>query len=299
MALTDWCVGWAGESASLAGDIGPGTTPIVSTRPLASQPVSPCSAAVAYVSPAAHYNSSMSAAPEALDQLVESLRRPVAEYAHRMREHFGTHLLSLAIYGPASTAAYDARRDAVRSAAVFDAIDWELLWQLAGHGVRLARHGLTPPMVFTPDHLRRSCDTFPLEFLEIQQQHVTLFGDDFFAPLVFQDRDIQRQCERELKVISIALHQRLLASGGRKRRLKRFGHELTEHLARTLRGMLWLKGQREPFSNRQVIEHTETLIGRPLPGVCSVAGETESTAWQEFRDLYADVQVLEQYADGL
>jgi hypothetical protein len=41
------------------------------------------------------------------------------------------------------------------------------------------------------------------------------------------------------------------------------------------------------------------LIGRPLPGVWSVAGESESTAWQEFRDLYADVQALEQYADGL
>jgi hypothetical protein len=241
----------------------------------------------------------MSAAPEALDQLVESLRRPAAEYAHRMREHFGVQLLALVIYGPAATASYERRCDVVRSAAVFDAVDWELLWELAGHGVRLARHGLTPPLVFTPNHLRRSCDTFPLEFLEIQQQHVTLFGDDFFAPLVFQDRDLRIQCERELKVISIALHQRLLASGGRKRRLKRFGHELTEHLARTLRGMLWLKGLREPYSNRQVVEHTETLIDRRLPGVWSVAGENESTAWQEFRDLYADVQALEQYADGM
>src|SRR5262245_34764331 len=103
----------------------------------------------------------MSASNEALGQLVEGLRRPVAEFAERVREHFGSHLLALVVYGPAATPDYDARRHAVRSAVVFDAVDWELLWQLAGQGVRLARHGLTAPVVFTPQYLHRSCDTFP------------------------------------------------------------------------------------------------------------------------------------------
>jgi len=33
----------------------------------------------------------------------------------------------------------------------------------------------------TPDHIRRSLDTFPLEMLEIQQQNALLFGKDFSA----------------------------------------------------------------------------------------------------------------------
>ncbi len=154
------------------------------------------------------------------------------------------------------------------------------------------------PLVLTPDYLKDSCDTFPLEFIEIKQRHVTILGNDYFDSLSFRDSDVRLQCERELKVILLGMHQGLLASSGHERTLLDVTGQLIEHLIRTLRGLLWLKGQRDPGSTPQVVEATEQLIGRKLAGVRRLLHGDESTTWDAFCELYANVQDLGQYVNA-
>jgi hypothetical protein len=242
----------------------------------------------------------MHATDNGFERLHESLRGPVRRYATRLRELFGAHLFSLTIYGPSVVGVLPHRHQSVRSAVVFDTLDWQRMWQLSAEGPRLASLQLAAPLVFTPEWLQNSCDVFPLEFIEIQQLHVTLLGDDVFAPLVFAERDVRLQCERELKVASIALRQRLLSSGGRQRRLQHAGRELAEHLVRTLRGLLWLKQLRQSLDAKQVVAESERLLGRPLPGISHLAAAAgDETTWQQFRDLCVDVKALEQLVDAL
>ena len=91
---------------------------------------------------------------------------------------------------------------------------------------------MAAPTVFTPAYLARSVDTFPLEFIEIQQQHVTVLGEDHFAPLVFEPAHVRLQCERELKVLEIGLQQGILVSQGRSESLKWLGDDVAERLLR-------------------------------------------------------------------
>ena len=69
----------------------------------------------------------------------------------------------------------------------------------------------------TPDYIRSSVDTFPLELIEIQQMHLTLFSEVSFDELTFQDGHVRLQCERELKALLIGLRQVLLASAGEEK----------------------------------------------------------------------------------
>jgi hypothetical protein len=241
----------------------------------------------------------MPATNEGFERLHESLRGPMRRYVTRLRELFGEHMLSLTVYGPAASGALPTRPQPLRSAVFFDALDWERMWQLAGEGPQSASLPLAAPMVWTPEGLRSSCDVFPLEFIEIQQQHVTLLGTDFFAPLEFAGPDVRLQCERELKVASIALRQQLLASGGRRQRLQHAGRELAEHLIRTLRGLLWLRQVRQALDPSQVVMEGERLLGSPLPGAAHLANAGNEVTWQQFRDLCADVEALEQFVDAL
>jgi hypothetical protein len=241
----------------------------------------------------------MSAPLEGLERLSEALRPPVRDYATWLQELGGSRVLALVVYASAAAGTFDPQRDTIRSAVVFEDADLKTLRQVAREGTRLGKHRIAAPLVFTPAFLKDSCDTFPLEFIEIQQQHVTIFGQDYFAPLAFANADIRLQCERELKVIQIGMNQGLLASGGSERTLTKIGRELTEHLVRTLRGVLWLKGQRDGRPATQVVQEIEKLLERSLPGVWGALGQADGTPWQHFSNLYADVQALGQFVDAI
>ncbi len=123
-------------------------------------------------------------------------------------------------------------------------------------------------------------------------------GSEYFDDLAFLDSDVRAQCERELKVVSIAMRQGLLASSGRDEALLELAEPLVEHLVRTLRGLLWLKGRREPHSEDQVASAIEQLIGRQLAGVRRLVDGSASATWDAFRELYANVQDLGQHVNA-
>jgi hypothetical protein len=181
---------------------------------------------------------------------------------------------------------------------VLDRVELDRLRHLAADGGRLGELGLARPLVFTPGFLRDSCDTFPLEFIEIQQRHLTVLGTDYFKPLVFRDVDVRLQCERELKVLLIGMNHAMLAAKGDERALAGLTEPLVEHLLRTLRGVLWLKGQRDALPPNEVAGAIEQRLGRELAGVRGIVTGRGGAPWDAFRQLYADVQALEQYVDA-
>ena len=206
-------------------------------------------------------------------------------------------MLSCAVHGAAAAGTIDLEQHAARTAVVFDAVDLETLRQLALDGPHWGAQHLAAPLVFTPDYLRASLDTFPLELLEIQQQHRMLFGDDHFAPLEFAPADVRLQCERELKVLLMAVQQGVLTSSGREENLQRLSEDLIERLVRTLRGIAWQHGVHEGRPAREVVAEVERLLATRLPGVAAAVQGLGGSPWQHYTNLYADVQRLGHYVN--
>jgi hypothetical protein len=193
---------------------------------------------------------------------------------------------------------FDPQRHTVRNVLVLKRVDLDMLQALSRHGAKLGKNHIAAPLVMTASYIRDSLDAFPLEFLEVQQQHVTLFGPDAFADLAFEEGDVRLQCERELKVILIGLRQGLLASMGNERALGELEVDAAAGLLRTLRGMLWLKGQREAKPAGEVVAAVETLTGRRLDGLRTALDPTAERGWPVFELLYRDVAELGALVDG-
>jgi hypothetical protein len=154
-------------------------------------------------------------------------------------------------------------------------------------------------LVFAPSDLKDSCDTFALEFIEIQQQHVVIFGDDYFGPLTFRDADVRLQCERELKVALIGIQHGLLTSGDEPRRIEHLCHHFGEQVLRTLHGLLWLKGERQPRPAAEAVGEAEKIIARQLSGVRSALAHTARESWPQLCELHADVKALGAFVDAM
>jgi hypothetical protein len=234
-----------------------------------------------------------------VDCLPALARQAVLDLAETLRAILGPDLLSLTVYGPAAGASFQPRRDRIHTALVLRTVEMDKLHQLAQRGREFLAAGVAAPLILTPEFLAGSLDTFPLELLEIQQRHATVLGDDAFASLVLDPERMARQCERELKVLAIGMHQRLLASGGRDRDLRAMSNETAEHLCRTLRGLLWLKREREPVPMQQLAAAAQKAFGRELPGLAAALQFAQQESWSLFRALYDDVAALGKLADGL
>lgn len=234
----------------------------------------------------------------ALDQVIEPMREPLRRFTGLVRELAGENAKSLSLIGAIAAGSFDANRHTARSVLVLEKVDLSMLRRLAEHGAQLGKDRIAAPLVMTPAYIEASLDTFPLELIEIKQNHVTLFGPDFFEELKFEEPDVRLQCERELKSVLIGLRQGLLASAGREKVLGAIDAQAGEKLIRTLRGMLWLKGKQEGKPAQEVVADAEALLDRKLPGLRIALDPSVERTWSKFEQLYDDVAALGEMANA-
>jgi hypothetical protein len=236
---------------------------------------------------------------EALSMATPSMRAPLREYADLLAGLGGDNLLGLTAFGVVLGEHFDPQRMTAGSVMVLREIDLGLLRRIAEYGPKLGSKRITAPLVMTPAYITASLDSFPLELLEIHQRHLTLLGEDHFEMLRFEPDHLRLQCEREFKRILIGLRQGLLGAGTREDVLDELVVDTGQHLLRTLRGLLWLKGLKEPLARDRVLAETERLTGGALAGVRGAIESAGVQGWGQFQALYADVERLAAVADQL
>jgi hypothetical protein len=211
----------------------------------------------------------------------------------------GDGLLELTAFGGwlVNDPLYD--HTSARSVAVVREVDLRLLDQLAREGVRLGNQGLRAPLMMTPQYIAASCDTFPLELLEIQQQHTVLLGQDHFAGLRFEPAHVRLQCERELKSALLQLRQGLLAAAGNYKQLGPLCRHEAERATRVLRGVLHLGGRESPPLASEIVAQAAARTGQPLDGLGTVVEVARYVDFATFERLYQDLAALSEYVDRL
>lgn len=233
-----------------------------------------------------------------LHQVPTAVRDSVREYAERVVAYGGEHVLGLTIYGAAAGPGFDGSLHMVHSLLMVDSLGLDILRRLSGDGTHFGRRRITAPVVMTPDFLKASRDAFPLELIEIQQQRLVLLGEDYLADVTFDAEHVRLQCERELKSISVGMRQAVVVDGTKESTIHKAALPALYSLLRVLRGMLWLKGQRQPLPAAKILAEIENLAGRHLPGVREAFEFPSSVSWLTFERLYNDVEVLGQLVDG-
>ena len=233
-----------------------------------------------------------------LDRISKEMQEPIQQYADHIRMLGGSNVLALTLFGTIVSGTFNKRRHVVRNVMVLDRVELEMLRQLSQRGAKLGKARIAAPLVMTPAYIKASLDTFPLELLEIQQLHLTVLGQGYFDELAFNDDDIRLQCERELKSILIGMRQGLLASVGREKFIGAMDVDVAERFIRTMRGILWRKGQKEGRAYPQVISEVEGLLQKQLRGVRESIAPSGQHGWKEFQALYHDVEEVSRFVES-
>jgi predicted nucleotidyltransferase len=196
-----------------------------------------------------------------LDGLRDVVARRIRPFMEEVFEGYRDNIHSIYITGSALTDDFIPSGSDINSVFVLREMDLKFLEVLAPKGKKFRKQNVAAPLVMTPGYIKKSCDVFPIEFLNISLLHETVYGEDIFADIKIAMADLRRQCERELKVKLIGLRQGYLATMGDAR-------EITEGMATSMRGyiplfrgIISLKGMEPPVVQADVIKALSDATG--------------------------------------
>lgn len=154
-----------------------------------------------------------------MDKSIQQLIRD--EFLPLVRDVFGDRLVSVVLYGSGADGSYRPGVSDVNILILLDEPQPELLERLAKEGRRVMKKRRTTPMVISEEEYRQGADVFPMEYLDIRDRHITLFGSDLTGELEFSETHLRQQLEQQLRGSLFSLRQLILSSRGRKRLLSK------------------------------------------------------------------------------
>ncbi len=171
------------------------------------------------------------------------------------------NLHSLTVVGSAVIPDYDPKVSDVNSVVVLRDMDLGFLSFLAPLGKQHGKKRVAAPLVMTPAYITSSLDAFPIEFLDFQLIHRTVYGEDLFRDLVVDRANLRIQCEREIKTKLIGLRQGYLSSLGKKEQLSQTLVRLFTGSMALFRAVIVLFGKEPPTARQDVITTLGVVAG--------------------------------------
>ena len=176
-----------------------------------------------------------------IDALHVQIRDSVKAFAERLLTGLGNNLQSITVVGSSLTEDFSPGQSDINTVLVLGGQTLASLNAVASMAKPMSRKKISPPLLMTQSYIERSRDVFGVEFLDFQLAHETIMGDDPFASLKFDKKDVRLQCERELKAMLIRLRQGYIAAAANKKLVRDILISTAKGMLPLLRAMLWLK----------------------------------------------------------
>jgi hypothetical protein len=186
---------------------------------------------------------------EALSGLVDDLRAT-----------HGDNLASVVLYGSAAAGDHAELRSDYNLLIALNRITPEDLrlaqapmreWQRLGHPL---------PVYFTVEELSDAADVFPIEFHQMANARVVLYGHDPFEFVKLSDANLRHQTEYELRSKVIQLRRLYIPASVSVEKLSDLMSDSLASFAALFRAVLLLFGEKAPVAKPECVRCTVALL---------------------------------------
>jgi hypothetical protein len=141
----------------------------------------------------------------------------------------------------------------------------------------------------TRNFISSSLDAYPIEFLNMKNNSILMYGENVLDSLVFKPEDLRLQIERELKSKILLLREGYLDSEGSARKLRQLiGRSLTAFVA-IFNAMLYLKQNQAPRNRRETLDEMKRIftIDAEVFRLCfEIRQDTDKLSGKEIIDIF-------------
>ena len=189
------------------------------------------------------------AVQEALNGLVEDLRAT-----------HGENLASVVLYGSAAAGDQIELRSDYNILIALNRITPEDLRQAQAPMREWQRLGHPLPVYFTVEELSDAADVFPIEFHQMANARIVLYGHDPFEYAKLSDANLRHQAEYELRSKLIQLRRLYIPASVSIEKLCALMSDSLSSFAALFRAVLMLHGREAPISKTDCVRETAKLL---------------------------------------
>src|SRR5918997_2567645 len=188
------------------------------------------------------------AVKEALSGLVEDLRAT-----------HGENLASVMLYGSAASGDYVQLGSDYNLLIALNRISPEDLRQAQAPMREWQRLGHPLPVYFTVEELSDAADVFPIEFHQMANARIVLYGHDPFEYAKLSDANLRHQAESELRSKLIQLRRLYIPASISTEKLCSLMSDSLSSFAALFRAVLLLHGEEAPIAKPDCVRATAKL----------------------------------------
>jgi hypothetical protein len=219
-------------------------------------------------------------AQEALNGLIQDLRAT-----------HGDNLASVVLYGSAAAGDHVELRSDYNLLISLHRITPADLRQAQAPMREWQRLGHPLPVYFTVEELSDAADVFPIEFHQMSQARILLFGKDPFEFVKLSDVHLRHQAEYELRSKLIQLRRLYIPASVSLTKLCDLMSDSLASFAALFRAVLLLHGVQAPVSKPDCVRTTVRLLNldeQPFEKIFALRASGEMPATEEeANDLFA------------
>ena len=230
----------------------------------------------------------------------------IEKFTHEIQMLYGDDLVSLILYGSAAGTDFVPDRSDLNFLVVLRSVTPEALRKALPLVRAWHRQKIATPLFVDPEFLQSSLDVFPIEFLDMQEQHRLLAGKDILLDVKISPKNLRLQCEEELKGKLLNLRRAYLEAGGRVEALAELMVSSLKSFLVITRHLLRLKGIQPAREFLEILVQAEEAFGISLEAMRDVHSlrlgmiRLEKSDAQTLFDRYlADIERLAACADTL
>lgn len=183
------------------------------------------------------------------------------ELVSRLKEAYAADLISVILYGSAAASDHHSQHS-----------DYNVLCALRRVGLADLRRGQKAiqwwtkkkqpaPLLLSMEEIRCSDDVFPIEYLDVQQAHRVLYGEDPYAHIEVNRANHRQQVEHELSSNLLRLRQRYLVLHPSDKDVIQLMVRSIASFATLARHALILTGAAAPVRKREVFQAAAACFG--------------------------------------
>lgn len=189
------------------------------------------------------------------------MQKHLDDLLDRLKKAFGETLESVVLYGSAAIDELHGDFSDYNVLCVLREITPKELGAAEAVFRWWREHGSPSPLLMTSEELKRSSDSFPIEFHDIQEHHRILYGPDSVTGIEIDDKHYRAQVEYQLRAKLLRLRQKAGGVLSNKDLLLRLLAESVSTFCVLTRHALRLHGVKAGYQKRAIVEAAAAKFG--------------------------------------
>ncbi|TRZ48975.1 MAG: hypothetical protein D4S01_09470 [Dehalococcoidia bacterium] len=187
-----------------------------------------------------------------LGRLDPQARKIIEPYLNELLKIHQDNIVSIFVCGSAAEADYIHKLSNINLFVILEKLGFQDLKKSLKNISKGINKKIAAPLFLTRKHVETSTDVFPIEFLEMKENHLLLYGEDLLSPLEIDPANIRLFCEEQIKGKLIRIRQAYLEIGLKRKGIEALLKESLSSLTPVFRNLIRLKGKTPPLKREQI-----------------------------------------------